>query len=82
MVDDICFDDLMYTDLPEHASGIDMMNIGHNQAIRPSLGSWLYGLGSNADNLPGYVVLSLGKVLAASRARGRTPFFPEGTPVA
>ena len=55
MVDDICFIDSMYTDLPEHASGIYMMNIGHNQAIRPSLGSWLSY--SGADNLPGYVVL-------------------------
>ena len=50
VVDDICFIDSMYTDLPEHASGIYMMNIGHNQAIRPSLGAWMsYGLGSDAE---------------------------------
>ena len=33
MVDDICFIDSMYTDLPEHASGIYMMNIGHNLSL-------------------------------------------------
>ncbi|MFT7644255.1 MAG: hypothetical protein ACI9G1_006021 [Pirellulaceae bacterium] len=60
-VDDICFIDSMHTDLPEHASGILMMNIGHNQAVRPCLGSWLqYGLGTESQDLPGYVVLSPG----------------------
>lgn len=60
-VDDICFIDSMYTDVPEHASGILMMNIGHNQAVRPCLGSWLqYGLGAESQDLPGYVVLSPG----------------------
>ena len=77
MVDDICFIDSMYTDLPEHASGIYMMNIGHNQAIRPSLGSWLsYGLGSNADNLPGYVVLSPGKGPRGEQSVWSNSFLP------
>ena len=35
-----------------------MMNTGHTQVGRPSLGSWLtYGLGTDNKNLPGYVVL-------------------------
>ena len=77
MVDDICFIDSMYTDLPEHASGIYMMNIGHNQAIRPSLGSWLsYGLGSNAENLPGYVVLSPGKGPRGEQSVWSNSFLP------
>ena len=36
-----------------------MMNRGHIQPNRPSLGSWLaYGLGSESDNLPGFVAMS------------------------
>ena len=39
-----------------------MMNSGNMQPIRPSLGSWLtYGLGTENQNLPGFVVLCPGK---------------------
>ena len=59
MVDDICFIHSMHTDIPEHAGAIMMMNLGHIQPNRPSLGSWLaYGLGSDSDNLPGFVAMS------------------------
>ena len=59
MVDDICFVHSMHTDIPEHAGAIMMMNVGHIQPNRPSLGSWLaYGLGSDSDNLPGFVAMS------------------------
>jgi len=55
-VDDICFVHSMFTDIPEHASGIMMMNVGHLQPVRPSMGSWLvYGLGTENQNLPGFV---------------------------
>jgi len=57
-VDDICFIRSMYTDIPNHEPSMLMMNTGHTQVGRPSLGSWLtYGLGSDNTNLPGYVVL-------------------------
>lgn len=56
--DDICFVRSVYTDIPNHEPSLLMMNTGHTQAGRPSLGSWLtYGLGSENKNLPGYVVL-------------------------
>jgi hypothetical protein len=56
--DDICFVRSVYTDIPNHEPSILMMNTGHTQVGRPSLGSWLtYGLGSDNKNLPGYVVL-------------------------
>lgn len=58
-VDDICFIHSMHTDIPEHAGAIMMMNVGHLQPNRPSLGSWLvYGLGTENQNLPGFVALS------------------------
>jgi hypothetical protein len=57
-VDDMCFVRSVYTDIPNHEPSMLMMNTGHTQAGRPSLGSWLtYGLGSDNKNLPGYVVL-------------------------
>src|SRR5947209_3156387 len=56
--DDICFIRSVYTDIPNHEPSMLMMNTGHSQVGRPSLGSWLtYGLGTENKNLPGYVVL-------------------------
>jgi hypothetical protein len=56
--DDICFIRSMYTDIPNHEPSMLMMNTGHSQVGRPSLGSWLtYGLGTENKNLPGFVVL-------------------------
>ena len=56
--DDICFIRSMYTDIPNHEPSMLMMNTGHTQVGRPSIGSWLtYGLGTDNKNLPGYVVL-------------------------
>ena len=58
-VDDICFIHSMHTDIPEHAGAILMMNLGHLQPSRPSMGSWLvYGLGSDNQDLPGFVAMS------------------------
>ena len=56
--DDICVIRSMYTDIPNHEPSMLMMNTGHTQVGRPSLGSWLtYGLGTENKNLPGFVVL-------------------------
>jgi hypothetical protein len=58
MADDICFIRSVYTDIPNHEPSMLMMNTGHTQVGRPSLGSWLtYGLGTDNRNLPGFVVL-------------------------
>jgi hypothetical protein len=59
MVDDLCFIHSMHTDTPEHASAMMMMNVGHLQPTRPSMGSWLtYGLGTENQNLPGFIAMS------------------------
>ncbi len=58
MVDDLCFISSCWTDIPNHEPSLTMMNTGHTQVGRPSLGSWItYGLGVENQNLPGYVVL-------------------------
>lgn len=58
-VDDICFIHSMHTDIPEHAGAMMMMNVGHLQPNRPSIGAWLvYGLGTENQDLPGFVAMS------------------------
>ena len=61
-IDDICVIRSMHTDIPNHEPGLLLMTCGNTQAIRPSMGSWLqYGLGTENQNLPGFVVLCPGK---------------------
>src|SRR5690606_21956275 len=57
-VDEISFLHSMQADSPIHGSALLMMNSGRILSGAPSLGSWLnYGLGSENENLPGYVVM-------------------------
>src|SRR4029077_324657 len=61
-VDDIAIVKSMATDAFNHAPAQIFMNTGAQQFGRPSLGSWtLYGLGSESQDLPGFVVFSSGK---------------------
>src|SRR5438067_2358565 len=60
-IDDICVIRSMHTNTPNHEPSLLMMNSGETQPTRPSMGSWLsYGLGTDNQNLPGYVVLCPG----------------------
>ena len=57
-VDDIAFVHSLYAESPIHGSALLMMNAGRLLSGHPSLGSWVtYGLGSENENLPGYVVM-------------------------
>ena len=57
-VDDMSLIRSMYTDIPAHDVATVMMNTGSLRMAKPSLGSWaLYGLGSENENVPGYVSL-------------------------
>ena len=61
-VDDICVIRSMHHETPAHERALLLMNSGNVQPIRPSMGSWLtYGLGTENQNLPGFVVLCPGK---------------------
>jgi hypothetical protein len=56
--DDIAFVHSMYAESPIHGSGLLMMNSGRLLSGSPCLGSWVtYGLGSQNENLPGFVVM-------------------------
>jgi hypothetical protein len=59
MADDICVVKSMITDQINHDPAHTMMNTGTALSGRPSVGSWVtYGLGSESDDLPGFVVLT------------------------
>ena len=61
IVDDIAIVKSMVTDAFNHAPGQLMMNTGSMIFGRPSMGSWVvYGLGSEAEDLPAFVVFSTG----------------------
>jgi len=61
-IDDICVIRSMHTNIPNHEPSLLMMNSGESQPTRPAMGSWLlYGLGTENQNLPGFVVLCPGK---------------------
>jgi hypothetical protein len=57
-LDDICLIRSMHTEAINHDPAITFMQSGSQQPGRPSLGAWLsYGLGSDADDLPAFIVL-------------------------
>ncbi|QDV37805.1 DUF1501 domain-containing protein [Tautonia plasticadhaerens] len=59
IADDICIIRSMHTDQINHDPAHTVMNTGTSISGRPSMGSWVtYGLGSEADDLPGFVVLT------------------------
>lgn len=82
----------MKADLPIHSTGVLFLHTGSNNAGRPSLGSWVnYGLGSENQNLPGFVVLSFGVVPCGGMENFSSGFLPanqqatyfaaDGTPI-
>jgi hypothetical protein len=61
MIDDICVIRSMHTERPNHEPSLFMFNCGILLPGRPSMGSWLtYGLGTENQNLPGFVVMCPG----------------------
>ena len=57
--DDLCLLNSMHTDLPNHPQAAVQMHTGSFQFVRPSIGSWvLYGLGSENEELPGFITLN------------------------
>lgn len=75
-IDDICVIRSMHTNVPNHEPSLLMMCSGNLQPIRPSMGSWLcYGLGTENQNLPGFVVLCPGKPVVGPQLWGNS-FLP------
>lgn len=77
-----CADDLavirsMYAELPSHEMMLMLMNTGHSRLVRPSFGSWLtWGMGSENENLPGFVALCPGGLPVAGAGNWQSAFLP------
>ena len=77
-----CADDLavvrsLHTDEFNHHPAQLVMNTGVGRLGRPSVGSWVtYGLGSESENLPGYVVLSAGTGASGGTSNWSSGFLP------
>ncbi|NNC86887.1 MAG: DUF1501 domain-containing protein [Akkermansiaceae bacterium] len=57
--DDLCLLNGMFADVPAHPQAFVQLHTGSFQFVRPSVGSWvLYGLGTENENLPGFISLS------------------------
>jgi uncharacterized protein (DUF1501 family) len=77
VVDDLCILRSVHTDQFNHAPAQLLFNSGFSQPGRPSLGSWVtYGLGTESDNLPAFVVMSTGSGLSAGSALWSSGFLP------
>ena len=75
--DDICMIRSMYTEQFNHHPGQLMMNCGTPLVGRPSMGAWVtYGLGSESQNLPGFVVLSSGRGTSGGSGNWSSGFLP------
>lgn len=76
-VDDIAFVRSMYTNVPNHEPSLMMMNCGDLIQPRPSMGAWVtYGLGTENQNLPGFVVMCPGGYPITESANWRSAFLP------
>lgn len=77
VVDDICLVRSVTTDQFNHAPAQIFFNTGFGQPGRPSFGSWvLYGLGSEAKDLPAFVVMSTGSGISGGTANWSSGFLP------
>jgi len=77
VADDVCLVRGMHTDAFNHHPAQLMLMSGVPRFGRPSLGSWLnYGLGSESENLPGYVVLTAGRGGSGGVSNWTSGFLP------
>lgn len=77
IIDEFCIIRSMISDIPNHGPSILMMNTGQSRVGRPSMGSWItYGLGTENQNLPGYIVLSPAASGDGGSSRWGSAFLP------
>lgn len=76
-IDDIAVIRSMHADVPNHEPSLLLMNCGEARQIRPSLGSWLtYGLGSENQNLPGFIAMCPGGYPIQESQNWQSGFLP------
>lgn len=76
-VDEMAVIRSMHAELPNHEMSLMLMNSGDQRLVRPSFGSWLtWGMGSENENLPGFVALCPGGLPVGGAANWRSAFLP------
>jgi uncharacterized protein DUF1501 len=76
-VDDMAVIRSMYADVPNHEPSLMLMNCGEARLVRPSLGSWVtYGLGSENQNLPGFIAMCPGGYPIQDTQNWQSAFLP------
>ena len=76
-VDDMAVIRSMYTDIPAHEVATVFMNTGSLRIVKPSMGSWVvYGLGTENQNLPGFISLRNGGLPSGGAANYGSSFLP------
>ncbi len=76
-IDDICVIRSMQADVPNHEPSLMLMNCGDARLPRPSFGAWVtYGLGSENQDLPGFIVLCPGGYPIFETRNWRSAFLP------
>jgi hypothetical protein len=76
-IDDIAVIRSMHADVPNHEPSLMLMNCGEARLIRPSFGSWVtYGLGSENQNLPGFIAMCPGGYPIQETQNWQSAFLP------
>ena len=76
-IDELCVIRSMQADVPNHEPSLLLMNCGDSRLPRPSMGSWLtYGLGSENQNLPGFIAMCPGGYPIVATQNWRSAFLP------
>ncbi len=76
-IDDICVIRSMHADVPNHEPSLLLMNCGEARLVRPSFGSWVtYGLGSENQNLPGFIAMCPGGYPIQETQNWQSAFLP------
>ena len=76
-VDDIAVIRSMYAQVPNHEPSLMLMNCGDSVLPRPSVGAWaLYGLGSENQNLPGFIAMCPGGLPVKDAENWQAGFLP------
>jgi len=76
-IDDIAVIRSMHADVPNHEPSLMLMNCGEARLIRPSMGSWVtYGLGSENQNLPGFIAMCPGGYPIQESQNWQSAFLP------
>jgi hypothetical protein len=75
--DDLCVIRSMQADVPNHEPSLLLMNCGEARLVRPSFGSWVtYGLGSENQNLPGFIAMCPGGYPIQETQNWQSAFLP------